>query len=163
MNIIFKDKEFLPSPTVRQYYTLKYPEKHPPEDVMSVIEELTDAVETWNDLSEFLSLYIWQIDEERSKNPDLIVPYAPPEKKYKRYYNCDTADIKQVSDYTGLNFSEVYALDIFVFWGYLHDLVVWECEQTEKGRKYLENAHNYEQTTADRAALREIFGGKEEE
>lgn len=161
MDIIYKDK-IISSPTVRQYYTLKYPELYQSEDVMSVVEELTDSIETWNDLSEFIAEYILTIDGERMRNPELIVPYAPSDVKKQEYFNCNTADVKQVSDYTGLNFTEIYALDIFEFWGYLHDLVVWECSQTGKGREYLENAYINSQTKPDRKMLRKMFGRKED-
>jgi hypothetical protein len=63
--------------------------------------------------------------------------------------------MKVVSDYTRLNFGEVWALDIFEYWGYLHDAVVWNCERKgETGREYLTSAYNHSRSEPDRAALR---------
>lgn len=51
-------------------------------------------------------------------------------------------------------------LDIFDYFGYLHDAVVWNCEKTVQGREYLENAYYYGQTKPDRKALGLVFGGE---
>lgn len=45
-------------------------------------------------------------------------------------------------------------LDLFEYFGYLHDAVVWGCSRSEAGREYLENAYYYQQTEPDREALR---------
>ena len=45
-------------------------------------------------------------------------------------------------------------LDLFEYFGYLHDAVVWGCSRSEAGREYLENAYYYQQTKPDREALR---------
>lgn len=50
-------------------------------------------------------------------------------------------------------------MDVYTFWGLLHDAVVWALDKTAEGREYLENAWYYEQTEPDRDALREVFGG----
>ena len=161
MDFIYKNKK-VPLPTVRQFYVLKYLETYEAEEVLEVICELISGVETVYDVFDFSDKFVSWLEEQRNKNPDLKTPYAPPEKKYPRYYNCNTADMKQVSEYTKLNFSQVEELNVFVFWRYLHDCIVWQGEQTETGREYLENAHIYEQTKPDRKALREIFSEKEE-
>lgn len=44
--------------------------------------------------------------------------------------------------YSGINFREQCELDITEFWMLLADAVKSECEKTEKGREYLENAYN---------------------
>lgn len=54
-----------------------------------------------------------------------------------------------------MSFSEVFETDIFEFFEYLHDAVVWNCEKTEKGRDYLESAYNHSQKEPDRKGLRE--------
>ena len=67
-------------------------------------------------------------------------------------------DEKLVIDYTKLSMNEVLDLPCFEFWKYLHDAVVFNCNQTEKGREYLENAWLLTQTSPDRASLRKQFG-----
>lgn len=65
-----------------------------------------------------------------------------------------------VQEYTGINFLELGEVDVFTFWTYLHDAVIWNCNQTDDGRKYLENAYNYKQTNPDRTGLKELMGMK---
>ena len=77
----------------------------------------------------------------------------------KAFFTNATSDTKLVADYTGLSFGEVSELDIFTYFGYLHDAVVWNCSRTEAGREYLENAYYYQQTEPDRDSLRAAFGG----
>ena len=43
---------------------------------------------------------------------------------------------------------------------YFRDAFIHNMNQTEEGRKYLENAYYYKQTKPDRARLREKFGKK---
>lgn len=152
MEFIYKNTK-VPLPNVRQFYILKYASPYNPL-ILETVKGLTDKIETFSELSEFISSYILWLETEREKNPDWITPYAPPEESHKHYFNCNTADIKQVADYTLLSFNEIYRLDVFTFWGYLHDCVVWRCEQTEKGREYLEKAYYNSQTEPDREALK---------
>ncbi len=63
--------------------------------------------------------------------------------------------MKIVSDYTMLNFMQIYDLEVFDYYGYLHDAVVWNCNKTESGRAYLEEAYMHSQTEPDRAVLRQ--------
>ena len=63
-----------------------------------------------------------------------------------------------VCGYTGLNFHEVGALDYVQYLTYRRDAYIYNLEQTEDGREYLENAWRMEQTKPDRAALREQLG-----
>lgn len=72
--------------------------------------------------------------------------------------NC-SGDLKIVSDYTSLSFTEVWELEIFDYWGYLHDCVVWNCGKTEEGRAYLASAYNHSRTEPDRTKLRARCGG----
>ena len=65
-----------------------------------------------------------------------------------------------VQEYTGINFLELGEVGIFAFWTYLHDAVVWNCNQTEDGRKYLGNAEIYTQTKPDRPGWKELMGMK---
>ncbi len=87
------------------------------------------------------------------------MPYYPIEGG-KVYFDNVSSDMKIVADYTGYNFGEIDGLEIFDYWGYLHDAVVWNCRRSEAGKEYLENAWYYQQTEPDRKALRAKFGGK---
>ncbi len=99
---------------------------------------------------------------ERRKRirPKLNVPYFPENGGSKARFENSSSDVKIVADYTGYNFGEIGELEIFDYWGYLHDAVVWNCELSKAGREYLENAYFYQQTKPDRKALKEKFGGK---
>lgn len=59
-----------------------------------------------------------------------------------------------VSDYTGLNIKEIDEIELFEFWLYLRDAVIFKYMKTEEGRKYLENCWRVEQTKPDRQAIR---------
>ncbi|MBR4627788.1 MAG: hypothetical protein IKO47_08835 [Ruminococcus sp.] len=69
--------------------------------------------------------------------------------------------MKIVGDYTRLDFIQIWLLEVFDYWGYLHDAVVWNCGRTPEGREYLETAYNHSQTEPDRARLRIKCGGGE--
>jgi hypothetical protein len=88
------------------------------------------------------------------------VPYYPPEKESKAFFKNTSQEEKMVQEYTGINFLELGEVGVFAFWTYLHDAVIWNCNQTEDGRKYLENAYNYKQTKPDRIGLKELMGMK---
>lgn len=145
-------------PTVKQYYILKYS-----ENIMAVIEtvkELSgDSITNVSDFQQFVTGYLAAIELEKSKNPDYNIPYFPEDETEKQYFNCNTQDIKIVSDYTGLSFFEIENLNVFVFWAYLHDAAVWNFNKTESGREYLEKAYTHQQKEPDREALRKQFGG----
>ena len=85
------------------------------------------------------------------------MPYYPSENDDKAYFYNQTSDIKIVSEYTKADFNSIYEYDIFEFFGYLHDAVVWNCSKSEQGREYLENAYHYGQTKPDRKALGALF------
>ena len=65
-----------------------------------------------------------------------------------------------VVEYTGLNIWEIGEMDTDEYMYYLRDAFIHNMNQTEDGRKYLENAYYYKQTKPDRARLREQFGKK---
>lgn len=62
-----------------------------------------------------------------------------------------------VSDYTRLSFSAVYGLEVFDYYGYLHDAVVWNCSRSEAGKDYLEKAYLHNQSEPDRSGLRKYI------
>ena len=65
-----------------------------------------------------------------------------------------------VIDYTRLNMLELGDLDYDEYLYYFRDAFIHSMNQTEEGRKYLENAYYYKQTKPDRARLRNKFGKK---
>jgi len=49
-------------------------------------------------------------------------------------------------------------LDFVTYLTYLRDAFIFNCNQTEKGREYLENAWYLSQDSMDKNTLREMFG-----
>lgn len=92
--------------------------------------------------------------------PKLNVPYYPKNGDSKAYFRCVSGFKKIAADYSGCSVREVYDMDVFEYWGILHDAVVWNCGSTKEGREYLENAYMYMQEKPDREIARKIFGGK---
>ena len=83
------------------------------------------------------------------------MPYFP-DKGCKAFFKNTSQEETTVSNYTGIDFLRLDEVGLFDFWRYLHDAVIWNCSQTEKGEEYLRNANNYMQKKADRAALAEL-------
>ena len=77
----------------------------------------------------------------------------------KAFFSNNTSDNKLVADYANISIPGTFELDIFDFWGYLHDAIVYNCNKTKEGREYLENAYIFSQEKADRKQLRKLFGG----
>lgn len=65
-----------------------------------------------------------------------------------------------VKEYTGIDFLRLGEIGVFDYWRYLHDAVIWNCNETEEGRKYLENAYNFKQDKPDRDGLKELLSFK---
>lgn len=70
----------------------------------------------------------------------------------------NTLEEKIVRDYTGYDFDRIDSLTIFEFWLCLRDAAIFNCQQSENGRDYLNKCWLSEQTQPDRAALRKQFG-----
>ena len=91
------------------------------------------------------------------------MPYYPFEKNSddKAYFINSTQEEKTVSGYTKLNFIEIDELDVFIYWRYLRDAVIWNLNQTEKGKDYLKKAYNYTKNKnvdkADRNAIADFL------
>jgi hypothetical protein len=92
----------------------------------------------------------------QSEQPKLKIPYAPGGES-KGHYNVNTLEEKIVRDYTGYDFDRLCELDVFSYWLLLHDAVVYNCQQTEQGRAYLEKCWLLDQTEPDRDSLRKYF------
>lgn len=63
-----------------------------------------------------------------------------------------------MAEYTGLNFFEVGELDYVQYLIWRRDAYIQWLSSTEEGQKYLDKCWRMEQTTPDRAKLREKFG-----
>lgn len=63
-----------------------------------------------------------------------------------------------VADYTGLNMLQIEDLDFFDYLQYRRDAFIFNMNQTEKGKEYLNNAYRLEQTEPDKKSLRDQFG-----
>ena len=77
------------------------------------------------------------------------------------YLHTDTADLKMVSDYTGMNFNEIIQLDCITFKMLFRDAFIHQMGETEEGREYLENCWIMTQTAPNKKKLREHFKGVE--
>lgn len=75
----------------------------------------------------------------------------------KEYLLTETNDLKFVSDYSGLNFSECLELDCYTYKMLLKDAFIYQMRQTEKGVEYLENCWLLNQTQPDKEHLRQKF------
>ena len=73
-------------------------------------------------------------------------------------YSTITYWVHRVSEYTGLNFLEVWALDYVLYLTLRRDAFIAWLSKSEKGQEYLDNAWRMEQTKPDRKALRKKFG-----
>ncbi len=67
-----------------------------------------------------------------------------------------------MSEYTGLSFLEVEALDYLQYLIWRRDAYIYMLSRTEEGQEYLDNAYRMEQTEPDRKKLRAKLGRKEE-
>lgn len=63
-----------------------------------------------------------------------------------------------MAEYTGLNFFEVGELNYVQYLIWRRDAYIQMLSRTEEGQKYLDRCWRMEQTTPDRAKLREKFG-----
>lgn len=68
----------------------------------------------------------------------------------------------RVSEYTGLNFFEVWEMDYILYLTLRRDAFINWLSRTEAGQDYLDNAWRMEQTEPDREALRKQFGRRSE-
>lgn len=66
--------------------------------------------------------------------------------------------MRLVSEYTGLSFLEVRALDYVRFLTWRRDAFIHWLSQSEKGQEYLDNAWRMEQLKPDRDALHKKLG-----
>ena len=86
------------------------------------------------------------------------MPYDNTE-DIKKIYDIETAEIKLISDYTGLNFYECLKLDCYTYKVLFKDAFIHKMNQTGQGRAYLEECYYLSQTKPDLNTLRQNFGG----
>ena len=83
----------------------------------------------------------------------------------KKYFNIEeweqleefrvvTADIKQISNYTGLSFLEIENLPYFKFMLYRRDAWLYQQKTSEQGREFLKTLKELTTSTADVQAIR---------
>lgn len=77
--------------------------------------------------------------------------------KDEPYIMTETDDLHLISEYTGMSFAELMAVDCLTFKMLLRDAFINRMRQTEEGREYLENCWLIKQTEPDRATLRKQF------
>lgn len=65
-----------------------------------------------------------------------------------------------VAEYAQIPLPQVGEFDLFEFWAILRDAVIYNHAQTEKGRKWLDDAWRLTQTEPETEKLREKFGKK---
>ena len=89
------------------------------------------------------------------------MPYAPSEddgESVGHEYELHTVSERLVSTYAGISIPQVRELDVLDFLLLRREAYISALQKTEKGREYLEQAWLREQTTADRAAIRQLVG-----
>lgn len=73
-------------------------------------------------------------------------------------YTIATWGRRLVSEYTGLNFLQVGALNYGEYLLYLRDAYISALNRTEEGRQYLDDCWRMEQVKPDRAKLHQKLG-----
>lgn len=67
-----------------------------------------------------------------------------------------TATLKAMSDYTGMDFLRIDELPYAIFMLYRHDAWVANMSQTEEGREFVKACVRLRKTSADTAAIRKF-------
>jgi len=87
-----------------------------------------------------------------------MIPRCPNEGDAGHRYNVITYWEKLVADYARISLFDVQDMDYICYLQLRRDAWIHSLNQTEGGRKYLEDAWILEQTKPDRKKLREKFG-----
>lgn len=86
----------------------------------------------------------------------ILDKYFPTE-QWEREYESATAELKSISEYTGLSFKEVLDLPYSLFLLYRKDAWFYGLKQDEEGREFLKNLWRLQQTKADEKAVRRFI------
>lgn len=91
-----------------------------------------------------------------------MLPRIPPdpEAEPRHGYQLRTSGLQLVAKYANMPLPEVQELDILDYLTLRRDAFIQALSGTSHGQEALEKAWLWEQTKADRAALREIVGRK---
>ena len=81
----------------------------------------------------------------------------------KEYLITETEELKKVSDYSGLNFSDCLSLGMDTYKLLFRDAFIHDLKQSKEGREYLEDCWLLTQTAPDIDKLKEIFGGEKDD
>lgn len=165
LEIIIRGKKVkLLPPNVREYYLI-YHAADPFEKTEGLTDWIARSAEelkstiTADDICRIeIELYAWLA---REKTKEIYrAPYAPKASQNTIYFNRVYDELKLVSDFTNSSFLDLQVLDIFTFWRYYRDAVIWDCSKSEEGREYLEAAYNSMQTKPDRAAIAQLINSQ---
>lgn len=137
------------NPTLWEYLVLKNSEDY--SQLYFVAESIAGS-DNIEEFQRYQADYIAEIEARKDRDPQLKTPYYMEYSEEKQYYSCNSSDMKLVSDYTRLNFNEIFKLDIFLYWSWLHDAVVYLCSKTDEGKDYLEMCWCMSQTEPDEDA-----------
>lgn len=86
-----------------------------------------------------------------------MIPSYPDDDEKGRY-EVNTLEEKIICEYTGYDFDRLEDLEIFEYWLYLRDAVVYNRMQTPEGNEYLNKCWILQQTEPQRDELRKKFG-----
>lgn len=92
----------------------------------------------------------------RGKIGEAIIEKYFPSENWEEEYYCITSDVKAVSEYTGLNFLEIYNLPYSLFLLYRKESWIYGLKQSEKGREFLKTLWGLKQTDVDTKAVKEF-------
>ena len=87
-----------------------------------------------------------------------MLPYYPMEDNGAFHWEIYSYSNKMISDYCNIPITKVKALPLDEWLMYRRDSFIFNCEQSEKGRRYLKNAYLMTQTKPDIKRLKEVFG-----
>ncbi|NFI46627.1 hypothetical protein FDA77_00850 [Clostridium botulinum] len=81
--------------------------------------------------------------------------------EWEQFFKSETAEIKVISEYCGLNFKEVLDLQYSDYLLYRKDSWLYNLKQNEQGREFLETLWRLQQTKADYQAIKNFKQGGE--
>lgn len=149
---------YLLPPTVDEYYKIYFP-----VDNAEKVEGITDwiarcCIESKAIMQE-RDIYIAELEltkwlkGTKAGNELYRAPYHKQEQSIITHYHTTYSELKFVSDYINTGFEDIRKIDIFRFWRYYRDAVIYSCNKTEEGREYLNAAWNDMQDKPDREAI----------
>lgn len=74
--------------------------------------------------------------------------------EWEHLFSLSTSEVKNISNYTGLNFTKVLNLGMSEYLLYKKESWIYNLKQTEEGREFLKTLWRLQQTKADTKAIR---------